>query len=104
MAVPVLLCGNEAGRCEKDSGAEMKFKLSVKGCTVMDKFRNVEKGKELETCSIEKKYKIRWLEHIQSMSPGRIPKLSYMYRPKGRRDLDRLRNRWQVEARAKKYS
>jgi hypothetical protein len=67
----------------------------------MDKTWNEEMRKKLEIFSTEdkiKEYKIRWLEHLQRISPRRIPKQAYMFSPKGRRNMSRPRKRWKSEA------
>ena len=41
-----------------------------------------------------KQYQEKWLQHIQRMDTDRIPKQALQYKPKGRRNIGRPRNRW----------
>jgi hypothetical protein len=70
---------------------------SVKQCTRLDKIRNEDIRKELGVFSINdriRRYRQDWLEHVERMEEGRVPKQTLWYRPKGRRDPGRPRRRW----------
>jgi len=41
-----------------------------------------------------KQDKKNWLQHVLRMDTNRIPKQALHYRPKGRRNIGRPRNRW----------
>ena len=41
-----------------------------------------------------KQYQGRWLQHVQRMDTNRLPKQAPKYKPKGRRNIGRPRNRW----------
>jgi len=41
-----------------------------------------------------KQYQKKWLRHIQRMDTNRIPKQAVLYRPKGRRNIGRLKKIW----------
>jgi hypothetical protein len=41
-----------------------------------------------------KQYQKKWLQHVQRMYTNRIPKQALQYKPKGRRNIGRLRKRW----------
>jgi hypothetical protein len=72
--------------------AEIRFLRSVKGYTRPNKFRNEEKRKPLGVFSVNdriRRYRQGWLEHVERMEEGRVPKQALLYRPKGRRDPGR---------------
>jgi hypothetical protein len=105
MAVPVLIYGSEAWAIKKKDitriqSEEMKFLRSVKGCTRMDNIRNEEIRTELEMYAIQNKiteYRIRWSAHLQRMDNSRLPKQALLYKPRGKRDVGRPRNRWTAD-------
>jgi hypothetical protein len=77
--------------------AEMRFLRSVRGCTRLDKISNEDIRKELGVFLINdriRRYRQDWLEHVERMEEGRVPKQALWYRPKGRRDPGRPRRRW----------
>jgi hypothetical protein len=41
-----------------------------------------------------RRYRQDWLEHVERMEGGRVPKQALWYRPRGRRDPGRPRRRW----------
>ena len=41
------------------------------------------------------KYKINWREHTQRMDANRQPKKCFNYKSEGRRNIGRLRTRWE---------
>jgi len=36
----------------------------------------------------------KWLQHVRRMDTNRLPKQAPQYKPKGRRNTERLRKRW----------
>ena len=41
-----------------------------------------------------KQYQKKWLQHLQRRDTNRLPKQALQYKPKGRRNIGRLRKRW----------
>jgi hypothetical protein len=77
--------------------AEMRSLRSVKGYTRLDKIKSEIIRKELEISGIQDvrgKYKQNWINHLERMENNRLPKQALNYKPKGRRDSGRPRNRW----------
>jgi hypothetical protein len=62
----------------KLQAAKMRFLRSVKGCTRLDKIRNEDIRNELGVFSvndrIRRRYRQDWLEHVERMEEGRVPK------------------------------
>jgi hypothetical protein len=88
---------SEEKRHAERQAAEMRFLRSVKGCTRLDKIWNEDIRKELGVFSINdriRRYRQDWLEHVERMKEGRVPKQALWCRPKGRRDPGRPRRRW----------
>jgi len=78
--------------------AEMRFLRRVKGCTRLDKIRSEVIRKELEISGIQDvrfKHKQNWINHLERMDNTRLPKHARNYKPRGRRDRERPRKRWQ---------
>ena len=53
---------------------------------------------KLELCGIQDvriKYKQNWINHLERMDNTGLPKHDLNYKPGGRRDRGRPRNRWQ---------
>jgi len=78
--------------------AEMRFLRSVKGYTRLDKIRREVIRKELKISKIQDvraKYKQNCINHLERMDNTRLPKHAFNYKPRGRRDRGRPRNRWQ---------
>ena len=77
--------------------AQMKFLRHLRGKTKLDKEKNQcireKTGSENRVKEI-KQYQEKWLQHIQRMDTNRIPKHALQYKPKGRRQIERLRKRW----------
>jgi hypothetical protein len=44
-----------------------------------------------------KQYQRQWLQHVERMDTGRIPKQALKYRPKGKRSIGRPRKRWKEQ-------
>jgi hypothetical protein len=84
MAVPILSYGSESwvtSKKDKDKiqAAEMRFLRRVKGCTRVDRIRNVDIRAELNIYNINNRLeenKEKWKQHINRMTETRIPKLS----------------------------
>jgi len=77
--------------------AEMRFLRSVTGYTRLDKIRSEVIRKELEISGIQDvriEYKENWINHLERMDNTRLPKHALNYKPRGRRDRGRLRERW----------
>jgi hypothetical protein len=82
---------------QKVQPKEMRFLRSVKGCTRLDKIRKEDIRKELGVFSIDdriRRYRQDCLQHVERTEEGRVPKQALWYRPKGRREPDRPRRRW----------
>lgn len=102
MAVPILLYGSEFWTLTKKEektieAAEMRFLRSVAGCTLLDKRKSEDIRNELNIFKLMDKieqYRNNWKEHVQSMKPGRIPKIILDYNPEGRRSVGRPKKRW----------
>lgn len=105
MAIPILLYGSETWTLRKEEEraiqtSEMRFLRSVKGCRIIDKIRNEDIRRELNSKPLldaVTDYRIQWKEHVERMDEERIPRAALNYRPKGRRDRGRPRKRW-IEA------
>jgi hypothetical protein len=103
VARPSLLYGSETWVTTKRDmnrleAAEMRFLRSVTGYTRLDKIRNEDIRQELKISGIQDvrlKYKRNWLNHLDRMDNTRLPKYSFTYKPRGRRDRGRPRKRWQ---------
>ena len=78
--------------------AEMRFLISVKGYTRLDKIRSEVIRKELEISGIQdvrSEYKQNWISHLERTDNTRLPKHTLNYKLRGRRDCGRPRKRWQ---------
>ena len=106
VARPTLLNGNETWVTTKRDmirleAAEMRFLRSVKGYTRLDKIRSEVVRKELEISGIQdvrSKHthtKKKRIKNLERMDNTRLPKHALNYKPRGRRDRGRLRERWQ---------
>ncbi|PSN51713.1 hypothetical protein C0J52_12307 [Blattella germanica] len=101
MAIPTLLYGCESWlptqrATNRIQSCEMKFLRKTKGCTREDRIRNEEIRKELEAEAVNSRmdrYRKRWLQHVERMEYTRLPKLTFQYAPKGKRDVGRPRTR-----------
>jgi hypothetical protein len=81
-----------------EAAAEMRFLRSVTGYTRLDKIRNEIIRQELKISGIQDvglKYKQNWINHLERMDNTRLPKYALTYKPRGRRDRERPRKRWQ---------
>jgi len=76
----------------------MRFLRSVTGYTRLDKIRSEVTRKELEISGIQDvrlKHRQNWIIHLERMDDTRLPKHALNYKPRGRRDRGRPRERWQ---------
>ena len=80
--------------------AEMRVLRSVTGYTRLDKIRSEDIRQELRVDisgiqDVRLKYKQNWINHLERMDNTRLPKYALTYKPRGRRDRERPRKRWQ---------
>jgi hypothetical protein len=105
MAIPILLYGLECWTLTERQksrleAAEMRFRRSVAGYSLIDHTRNDDVREELQIIDINsrtKDYEIKWLQHLERMVQNRIPKLLLNYKPRGRRDQGRPCRRWREQ-------
>jgi len=77
--------------------AQMKFLRHVLEIIKLDKEKNqCIRGKTGAQSIVKeiKQYQEKWLQHVQRMDTNRIPKQALQYKPKGRKNIGRLRKRW----------
>ena len=77
--------------------AQMKFLRHLLGITKPDKEKNQSIREKTEAQNIVKEikqYQKKWLQHVQRMDTNRLQKQALQYKPKGRRNVGRPRNRW----------
>jgi hypothetical protein len=77
--------------------AQMKFLRRLLGITKLGKEKNQYiRGKTGAKNIVKeiKEYQEKWLQHVQRMDTNRIPKQALQYKPKGRRNIGRPRQRW----------
>jgi hypothetical protein len=70
---------------------------SIKNTTKLDKEKNQcirEKTGAQNIVKEIKQYQKKWLQHVQRMDTNRIPRQALKYRPEGRRNVGRPKNRW----------
>jgi hypothetical protein len=75
----------------------MKFLRHLLGITKLDTERNQSVREKLgvqNTVLEIKQYQREWLQHLERMDTGRIPKQALRYRPQGKRSIGRPRKRW----------
>jgi hypothetical protein len=75
--------------------AEMRFLISVKGYTRLDKIRSEIIRKELEISGIQdlrSKHKQNWINHLERLDNTRLPKHALNYKPKKEEIVDALGN------------
>lgn len=102
LAVPVILYGSESWILRrkdesKITAAEMRFLRSVEGVSRSDRIPNDEIRQRLEISAILDKInknKENWKNHVNRMSPNRLPKQILSYNPTGTRSVGRPRKRW----------
>jgi len=73
-----------------------KFLRHLLGITKLDRVKNQcirEKMGAQNIVKEIKQYQEKWLQHIHRMDINRIPKQALQYKPKGRRNVGRLRKR-----------
>jgi hypothetical protein len=74
----------------------MKFLRSVAGCTLLDQKRSTDIRSELKIFNLSErieKQKENWHEHILRMTTDRLPKVLLNYKPRGYRNIGRLKAR-----------
>ena len=77
--------------------AQMKFLSHLLGMTKLDKEKNQfirQKTGAQNIVKEIKQYQEKWLQHVQRMDRDRLPKQALQYKPNGRRNIGRPRNRW----------
>ena len=77
--------------------AQVKFLSHLLGVTKLDKEKNQcirQKTGAEDIVKEIKQYQKKWLQHVQRMDTNRLPKQALQYKPKGRRNMGRLRKRW----------
>jgi len=79
--------------------AQIRFLRHLLGITKLDKEKNqyIRAKKKTGAQNIVKEikqYQEKWLQHVQRMDTHRLPKQALQYKPKGRRNTGRPRNRW----------
>ena len=75
----------------------MRFLRSVEGVSRSDRIPNDEIRQRLEISAILDKInknKENWKNHVNRMSPNRLPKQILSYNPTGTRSVGRPRKRW----------
>jgi len=73
------------------------FLRHLLGITKLDKEKNQcirEKTEAQDTVKEIKRYREKWLQHVQRIDTNRITKQALQYKPKGRRNIGRPRKRW----------
>jgi hypothetical protein len=82
---------------QRQEVAQMKILRHLLGITKLDRERNQSAREKLGLQNIVleiKQYHREWLQHVERMGTGRIPKQATRYRPKGKRSIGRPRKRW----------
>jgi len=77
--------------------AQTKFLRHLLGITELDEEKNQSITEKTGTQNIVKEikqYQKKWLQHVQRMDTNRLPKHALQFKPKGRRNVGRPRNRW----------
>jgi hypothetical protein len=101
MAVPPCLYSGETWILnQKDdsslTAADFAYLNSVRGCTRLDCFHNEDIRQELNVIPIMANiygYRKCWGEYLLRMDGSQIPKITFKYNPKGRRDVRHPRKR-----------
>jgi hypothetical protein len=77
---------------------DVKFLRPLLGITKLDKEKNQSiRKKKTGAQNIVKEitqYQQKWLQQVKRMGTNRLPKQALRYRPEGRRNLGRPKNRW----------
>ena len=100
--MPVLTYGSEIWSLtetdkRKIETSEMHFLRSVTGLSLRDQKRSVDIRNDLHIYNLNertKSNKINWYHHVQRMDENRLSKIILQYKPQGRRDIGRPRQRW----------
>jgi len=75
----------------------MKFLRHLLGITKQDKekYQSIRGKTGVQNIVKEiKQYQKKWLQHVQRMDTNRLPKHALYYKPKGRKNIGRPRERW----------
>ena len=85
---------DEKGRTSLEA-AQMAFLGHLLGITKLDKEKNqcIREKTGAQNIVKEKQCQKKWLQHVQRMDTNRLPKQALQSKPKGRRNVGRLRNR-----------
>ena len=86
--------------------AQMKSLRHLLGITKLDKEKNQcvrEKTGAQNTVSEIKQYQKKWLQHVQRMDRNRLPRQALKYRPEGRRNIGRPKERWRDQLHFEDY-
>jgi hypothetical protein len=78
--------------------SKIKFLRSVLGVSLRDKITSEDERKQLNTERMVEEiqeYQNKWHNHVERLSPERLPWQTYSYHPTGRRDIGRPRWRQQ---------
>jgi hypothetical protein len=105
LSKPAMMDGSEtwilrSQDCRRIETSQMRFLRAVAGVTLRDRISSEDVRKRLQTENVVediKQYQRKWLEHVERMSPERLPWQAYFYTPTGRRDLGRPRTRWKQQ-------
>ena len=76
---------------------QTKFLRHLLGITKLDKEKNQrirEKTGAKKRVKEIKQYQKKWLQHVQRMDRNRLPRQALKYRPEGRRNIGRPKERW----------
>jgi len=77
--------------------AQIKILRHLLGITKLDKETNqCIRGKTGAQNIVKeiKQYQKKWLQHVQRMDRNRLPRQALKYRPEGRQNIGRPKNRW----------
>ena len=77
--------------------AQTKVLKHLLGITKLDKEKNQcirQKTGARKIAKEIKQYQEKWPQHVQGMDTNRLPEQALQYKPKGRRNIGRLRKRW----------
>ena len=76
---------------------QRKFLRHLLGITKLDKEKNQcirEKTGAQNIVEEIEQYQKKWLQHVQGMDRNRLPRQALKYRPEGRRNIGRPKERW----------
>jgi hypothetical protein len=82
---------------KREEAAQIKFLSHLLGITKLGKEKNqcIRQKTGAQNIAKEiKQYQKKWPQHVQRMDTNRLPKQTLQYKPKGRKNIGRLRKRW----------